>query len=501
MVDDSKPAPEQGVLYPLCDGRRGTSQTAPDVFAAAVAATDAETAASIKGEGEWRKRYPAHLRAVLEVEARTPQGAVQVAADGLRALHERFVFARGGDERPLSAGLPVDGDSLHTVTVKGEGERQRELVVPYRGRLLRRDDLRRQLDAWVARGIAEASFAEAIGRVIANPDWLSAGGRQIVLLGASAEMGPLQPLTAWGASVLAVDLPRRPAVWNRIAEVARAGAGVVHAPAHHYDADLTDAGADLRTETPEVLAWIDGFDGPLVVGNYAYADGAAFVRVAMAADVIVAGLLARRRADVAIAYLATPTDVFAVPAEAVAEAQRRFAARGGWAGVQRALRATSGGALFAPQYRELLGTDTGQVGVADALVTQQGPNYALAKRLQRWRAVIARQDGVLTSAHVAPSTRTQSVLKNRILAAAYGGAPRFGVEIFDPDTASTLMAAVLVHDLHEPAAAANPATPLTHPHQLFMAAANHGGLWRLPYLPRTALPVAAVLGLVGLGTR
>jgi hypothetical protein len=90
---------------------------------------------------------------------------------------------------------------------------------------------------------------------------------------------------------------------------------------------------------------------------------------------------------------------------------------------------------------------------------------------------------------VAPPTRTRSVMKNRALAAAYAGAPRFGVETFGPATTRTLMAALLVHDLCAGAAAAR-----AHPWQDEAHAAAHGGLWRIPYAPRSALPVAAVLG-------
>ena len=53
----------------------------------------------------------------------------------------------------------------------------------------------------------------------------------------------------------------------------------------------------------------------------------------------------------------------------------------------------------------------------------------------------------LVSLKVAPPTRTRSVVKNRALAAAYAGAHRFGIEVFEPGTANTLMAALLVHDL------------------------------------------------------
>ena len=87
------------------------------------------------------------------------------------------------------------------------------------------------------------------------------------------------------------------------------------------------------------------------------------------------------------------------------------------------------------------------------VVLQQGPNYLLAKRLQRWRATSARAQGATVSFKIAPPTRTRSVVKNRGLAAAYAGAHRFGVEVFDPGTANTLMAALLVHDLRRRLAA------------------------------------------------
>ena len=82
---------------------------------------------------------------------------------------------------------------------------------------------------------------------------------------------------------------------------------------------------------------------------------------------------------------------------------------------------------------------------------------------------------------IAPPTRTRSVVKNRALAAAYAGAHRFGVEVFDPGTANTLMAALLVHDL----AAGSPRQE--YPWQDEAYAAAHGGLWRAAYDPRSAL--------------
>jgi hypothetical protein len=83
-----------------------------------------------------------------------------------------------------------------------------------------------------------------------------------------------------------------------------------------------------------------------------------------------------------------------------------------------------------------------------------------------------------------------------VLAAAYSGASSFGVEIFETATSSTLMAAMLIHDLRNPAALARPENDVVHPLNLFVDGAAHGGLWRLPWEPRSVLPLAAVEGLV-----
>jgi len=65
-------------------------------------------------------------------------------------------------------------------------------------------------------------------------------------------------------------------------------------------------------------------------------------------------------------------------------------------------------------------------GIVDALVVQQGPNYLLAKRLQLWRALVARSTGTRVSFRIAPPALTNSVTKNRLIAAVYRSADRFG---------------------------------------------------------------------------
>jgi hypothetical protein len=419
-----------------------------------------------------------------------------------------------GDEPDLDDLLTLAaGRSLGTATVAGMGEPERELFLPYRGQRLRGDDLARRLDAWVSAGVIEPSCADAVREVAAHPEWLSLPGRTVAVLGAGSEIGPLPVLLRWGATVAGVDLAQ-PRIWQRVLHDARSGAGTLHVPVPGGPADgqaagagvaggevagvdvagtaggaaggdvAGTAGADLTRQVPEVADWLAGLGGSLVLGNYVYADGAANVRVCCAADALTLRLQAARD-DLALAFLATPTDVFAVPADAVEQSARAYAGRPlavKLAG--RPLRTLSGGRLLRRAY--LPGSDP---GISDCLVAQQGPNYALAKRLQRWRASVARDGGSTVSLNVAPPTRTRSVVKNRALAAAYAGAHRFGAEVFEPDTTRVLMAALLVHDLNTGGGPVH-----DHPWQDEAHAAAHGGLWRIAWAPRSALGLAALLG-------
>lgn len=478
-----------GVVFPKTDGGRSTSALGRAVVADALRAVDPVGARSAEYETNWRHGYLGHFRRLVEAGLLSSDAAVTIARDGLASLHGRMTVVLD-DRSEVGLGdmftTPIDYEPLRTATVAGTGEVERELSLPYRGQRLRGDALVRRLDAWVTAGVVEPSCAEAVRAVMANPDWLDLRDQRVVVLGAGAEMGPLPSVLRWGGEVVAVDLPR-PEIWRRLLQTARRYSGRLHVPvppgtdvADH--ALATHAGADLLHRLPQVADWLLGIDGRLVLGNYVYADGATNVRVATAVDVLTRHLQDRRD-DVALAFLATPTDVFAVPADAVRHAERGYAARGF---ARRSLRVVSGGRLLHRNYPP--GADP---GINDSLVPQQGPNYALAKRLQRWRATVARDVGATVSFKVAPPTRTRSVLRNRALAAAYAGAHRFGIEVFEPATSNTLMAALLVHDLRT----GGPALP--HPWQDEAYGAAHGGLWRVPYAPRSALGLAVLLGLGG----
>jgi hypothetical protein len=480
---------QTGVVFPVGDeGRRSTAAVGRAVVAEALRSVDPAGALAAEQETNWRAGYLVHFRRLIEAGLGSRAAALSIAGGGLAALHARMRVAGPGEEAPLDSlrSAPA-ARSLATVEISGTGDQEKEFSLPYGGTRLRGDDLRRRLDAWVAAGVLEPSAADAVREVVAHPEWLALPDTTVAVLGAGAEMGPLPSLLRWGARVAAVDLPRA-ALWQRVLDIARKGAGRLVLPVAEPDGDhallAQRAGADLISEVPAVAEWLAGADGRLVVGNYVYADGATNVRVSTAVDAMTVRLQ-EARPDLALAFLATPTDVFAVPAEAVRHSAQAYAGRSRAAKlVGRPLRTLSAGRLLRRAY--VPGADP---GISDSLVAQQGPNYALAKRLQRWRATVARDAGTTVSMNVAPPTRTRSVVKNRALAAAYAGAHRFGVEVFEPATANVLMAALLVHDLHTGGGPVH-----EHPWQDEAFAAVHGGLWRTPYAPRSALGLAALLG-------
>jgi hypothetical protein len=466
------------------DGSRSTTATGRAVVADALRAADSVGARAVENETAWRSRYLLHLRRAVEAGLDTPAAWWAIADAGLASVYDRLVVTDGERDAPVTTVLTAPaGRQLTTVEVTGRGPAVRELALPYHGRTLRGNELRDRLVSWAGAGVLEPSAVRAVGEVIDHPEWLRLDGFTVAVLGAGAEMGPVGPLLGWGARVAAVDLPRS-AVWQRLLTLAEASAGTLVVPARPADGDLAaTAGADLLAEVPGIAEWLAGLDGRLVLGNYLYADGGTHVRLSVAADLL-GCRLAGARPDTALAFLATPTDVFVVPRDAVEQSGAAYAGRSRTAKViGRPLRWLTRGRLVHRAY-----PPDADPGIADALVPAQGPNYALAKRIQRWRAAVARRDGALVTFHVAPSTRTRSVVKNRALAAAYAGARRFGVEIFEPDTANTLMAALLVRDL------AGGVTEHDHPWQDEAHAAVHGGLWRSAYEPRSMLGLAAVLG-------
>jgi hypothetical protein len=480
--DGQRAAADLGpVCFPEVRGRRSTTSTCRAIVADAARSVDPDLAGRVEACDSWRRDYVSFLRALTALAADPPQ-ALAIAGAGLDSMRGRLVLEGEAGAVGLDHALADAASQPHLSAgeIRGAAQPASRLEVPYHGRMLHGSGLSDQLDRWVERGTVEPSFSEAVRRVNEHPEWLSLPGRPVALIGAGAEIGPLQPLCAWGADVLAVDIPNGD-VWARIQQVAHAGAGTVRLP---LSEDGTP-GVDVVASPAQARAWLEANvragTNP-VLGMYAYADGGAHVLLTAAFDLLATALF-RRESQTAIAYLATPTDAYLVPDHAVERARAAYAARRVRRVLQAPIQALSGRRLYRPAY------STGDA-VADALVTQQGPNYAVAKRLQRWRGLQASAEGKRVSFNVAPATWTRSVTKNRVLAAAYAGARHFGIEIFEPATTRVLMATMLVHDLHQ--------EPTARPssEELFAEGAAHGGLWTAAYEPRSVLGLAALAGLL-----
>ncbi len=494
--------PAHGITFPRApDGSASSRQAGTRIVAAALAAVDASHADDARSERRWRHAYPHHFRRLVSDGMRSSQAAIASARAGLETAWESLQWEGETGPCSLREALASTVAPLHSATLHGRGAaRPTAWEVPYRGSALKGSALAAQIDDWLARGIIESSAAAALHRCLKTPEWFDLSDRTTVLLGAGSEAGPLRWLARWRARIVAVDIPAEP-VWRRIAATVADGNGILVAPVRRPASPgdgapwLAEAGVDLLTETPQVAAWVCAQNGPLDVAALGYLDGERHVRLSLAMD-MVQSAAAARDPRTSMAWMATPTDVFAVPADTARRAQAAFAQR---PAMQRAwqapLRLASGDRLFHPNVDGVEQSAEGfAYGLIDSLIVEQGPNYALAKRLQQWRALLAREAGHRVCLNIAPSTSTASVLKNPAFAAGFAGADTFGIEVFEPATTTAIMAALWVHDLRAEETAANPARPLVHPFELFMDNACHGGLWTSAYRARSALPMAALVG-------
>jgi hypothetical protein len=492
-----------GIAFPPgSDGRPSSRLAGTRVLSAALAALDPAHAAEALREPRWRHTYPLHFRRLVEGGMRSPQAALASARAGLAAAWDSLHFVAQDGTHTLSDALALPHATLHTATLRGNGDaRPAPWHVPYRGQRLEGSALAARIDDWNARGIIEPSAASALQRCMRHPEWFDLSDRTLVLLGAGSEAGPLRWLARWCANIVAVDIGRE-AVWRRIAGIAAEGNATLMAPVRRalrsqYNDMLADAGADLLREAPAVAAWLRGLDRPLDIAALGYLDGERHVRLALAMDLIQSAVC-ESDPRTSLAWMATPTDVFAVPEATARRAMATYDERSaGQRALAMPLRLASGDRFFHPNVERIEHPAQGPAyGLVDSIVVEQGPNYALAKRLQQWRALLARDAGHRSSINVAPSTTTASVVKNPALAAGFAGADAFGLEVFEPGTTNAIMAALWVHDLRSDESVANPMRGLNHPFELLMDNACHGGLWTAAYRARSALPLAAALGWI-----
>jgi len=400
--------------------------------------------------------------------------------------------------------------TFHTGVVKGEKLKPEKLeyVVPYKNYVtgvlkdLKGKALLDQLDKWVEYGTIEAEARDAIAAVAGNPEWMDLSDQYFVLLGAGAAMGPLRILLALGANIIAIDL-NAPRVWENLVKLARESPGTMYFPLSKPNSQITNdkdlfasAGCNLFTQTPEIANWINSLFPAehLVIGGYAYMDGFLHVKVALAMDAIMKSACEARK-NVTLAFLCTPTDVHVVTEAAHKASHQNYTKAKFW---QKLIEKLPGRLLEKNVQPSVKTTSGKELYITDGLVVEQGPNYALAKRMQHWRAMVARSEGFAVCSNVAPSTATESVVHNAQFAAAYGGIHYFRpMEIMYQQTSNAVMGALLIHDIRNLKGVAKPSTKLDSPLELFTSGAFHGGIWRVGYKFGKLGPISFMIYYLG----
>jgi hypothetical protein len=250
---------------------------------------------------------------------------------------------------------------------------------------------------------------------------------------------------------------------------------------------LQAVGCNLTEQPAQILNFLSQVvpGKTLTVGNYTYLDGDLHVKLSLAADSIIKNLCETRK-NTNVAFLCTPTDIHIINDSAHAAATKNYGMHPGRL-LEGLIQVLSFGKFLQKNALKPVPTaDGNSMKIVDGLSVAQGPNYALAKRLQHWRAQICYENGNTVSSNVAPSTATLSVVSNRSFGWAYGGMPFFKpYEIFQQETTNALMASVLIADVTKKDSVANPANrkkfDIKNTLEIFKYNSVHGGVWRAAY--------------------
>jgi len=325
-----------------------------------------------------------------------------------------------------------------------------------------------------------------------------------------------------GANIIALDIPGdwggpRPSwkLWQRLINTAKNSPGSITFPLSQDQTKCKDeeelcksCGANLMEQPARIRNWLVEVvskipkNDKIAIGNYTYLDGALHVKLAIAADICIRGVR-EARPDAAAAFLCTPTDIQVVTDESRAQAMANYSRFHLGYGFETFFQVIT---LFSRLKKNFLpkvktGTEK-KLSIVDGMSVAQGPNYALAKRLQHWRAQMTFEEGAIASTRVAPSTATISVMSNKTFQWAYFGMPYFvPFEIFKQETTNAVMCALLVGDMVNPEASKNPknrkAKGLDNTLEIFKTEAVHGGLWRCAYQLDTIGEVSAIVYFLG----
>jgi hypothetical protein len=473
--------------------RIGSTELARQVLTAATAPVDRNFRSTISEVKNWRKEYLSVYKELTRLEFQEEQNLIEIASAGLDLLSRSITNESGRNLKQVIEDGWIGDAQVETFIISGTGT-SKELLIPGIASLTDAAQI------WTQERIAEPGLVASFKFLDAHKK-LPIKSDLLVALAGAAEYAPTKHWLDLGGTVAVVARPGTKR-WLELIEHARASAGTLLVPvlktrvdeesiAFSDEAIAKYAGLDICEDAEALAGWIAALSATrkerVVLGQYAYAPGAKHIIVQAVQDSIAAALCERLPANrIALAWLATPTDSTAVPAEVLEDSISRFKERSKTIKFRDFLigiRATNG-EFFENRAGEKL-------ALIDPTSSVQGSSYVLAKRSQRWRAYLANNQGVKVSYAVAPPARTNSVLSFRILKATYRGAPKFGLQPFSVADATLASTGLLLSDLHGPVSQRGSTW-------LHSSRAIHGGLWRLIYRPSQVWVRATLLGLSAL---
>ncbi|GMI02819.1 hypothetical protein TrRE_jg11392 [Triparma retinervis] len=477
----------RGIAWPVDpkSGKASSTKIGKSVWCEVLNALGTDEAKKLAGainkERGWRANYTSYIVKLVELQAAaSPEVCLASCKAGLDKLNSTMTWV-SGDGTVTGAATDAMSSQLQkgtfsTTEQKGTGSAEKDFVLQaptgHSKPVLSKADLAAQGEAWANYGCIEPSAARAIAGVANAKDCTElVKDKVFVLLGATSALGPFKALSRLGATIACVARPGKKL--NKLVEDAKSTPATLLLPTK---GDVL--GADLLSDTPEIAEWVISLSKKypgkqLVVGCYIYLDGERHVRASVGMDLAVDAIL-KACPNTAITQLVSPATAHAISDEAKADSLARYENTPLWHAPFRA-----GFGSFAKNARETMSTG---VSVTDGLSNMQGPNYALAKTSQQWRAFVAKAEGFVASANHAPAARTESMVAYSTIAAALEGMQSFEPLVaYDPQTASDMMAAILLWDLSDKSSAANPKNKDAHPFNLLVENACHGGMWRCAY--------------------
>ena len=442
------------VVLPRQEGRVSSTLVAQGMCAGAAAGFP-RVRNVIEESGPWRRGYRNAMESLSAIDA--PQKGSRCARDGLESLHTLLHFADGRETADARMEEPGNGGGV----IVGGGGQERRFELPFGERVLHGEELLEELRAWQASGIMRPAAHVALKEIVESPDLLDLSGVTFVCVGAGAELSPAPQLLRWGANVAAIMRPGSERARNLL-RIADNSAGRLYV--------APDDACDVVQQPERVAGWVADLQGRLVIVETLYAPGPEFLLASAGADVV-EKLVCDARPDTMLAWIGSPTDAYLLEGVPVNDA----------IGASRLARAAEGYAKL----RRIRGSRMD--GVYPGFVDLQGPNYAAAKRIGRWRATVERAAGRQVSYNVGPMSLTRSVLNSGVLRAAYGGMEKLGMPALPTEVSASLMAGLLVWDLKHPGAVADSDGFLTDK-------AVDCGLFSSPYEPNGLMTVAVALG-------